>query len=373
MAMALLRNRAKALAWCLPHVRAKFWSSGNQFPACYGGRHTVTLIPGDGIGPELAACVKEVFRKANAPVDFEELIVSGDISRDPAVLNQAVTSVQRNGVALKGVLSTPLGGSPDFRSLNVHMRVELDLFANVVHCKTLQGIKTRHSDIDIVVIRENTEGEYSGLEHESAPGVVESLKIVTRHKSERIAKFAFDYATRHNRKKVTAIHKANIMKLADGMFLECCEKVSALYPKIEFNNMIIDNTCMQLVSNPSQFDVMVMPNLYGNIVGNLCAGLVGGAGVVSGKNIGHKYAVFEQGARHKASDIAGQNKANPTGMLLSAANMLDHLGLSQHASLIGSSVKSVLQKGKVKTVDLGGKATTGEYIQAVVKELEQAA
>ncbi|XP_065828259.1 isocitrate dehydrogenase [NAD] subunit gamma, mitochondrial-like [Oscarella lobularis] len=371
--MAFLRSHIKTIFSALPRIQTRSWSTSSPSYASYGGRHTVTLIPGDGIGPELAASVKEVFRKASVPVDFEDLIISGAISRDPAVLSQAVTSVRRNGVALKGVLSTPLEGPPDSRSLNVHMRVDLDLFANVVHCQTLPGIKARHSDVDIIVIRENTEGEYSGLEHESVPGVVESLKIVTRNKSERIAKFAFDYATRHGRKKVTAIHKANIMKLADGMFLDCCERIAALYPKIEFNNMIVDNTCMQLVSNPHQFDVMVMPNLYGNIVGNLCVGLVGGAGVVSGKNLGHQHAIFEQGARHKAGDIAGQNKANPTGMLLAAADMLDHLGLTPHGSLIAASVKAVIAKGEVKTADMGGNATTGEYVQAVVKEIETTA
>ncbi|XP_062509525.1 LOW QUALITY PROTEIN: isocitrate dehydrogenase [NAD] subunit beta, mitochondrial-like [Corticium candelabrum] len=310
---------------------------------------------------------------ANVPVDFEELVISGAITTDSGVIDQAVSSIKRNRVALKGVLSTPLDGPADSRSLNVQMRVNLDLFASVVQCKTLPGLDTRHGNIDIAVIRENTEGEYSGLEHESIDGVVESLKIITREKSHRIAKFAFDYAMQNNRKKVTAIHKANIMKQADGMFLECCTQVAELYPKIKFESMIVDNTCMQLVANPQQFDVMVMPNLYGNIVSNVCAGLVGGAGVVPGMNIGDQYAVFEQGARHKAIELAGRNKANPTGIILSAVAMLNHLKLGEHASAISIALKKVIADQKILTSDLGGSAGTGEFVQAIVKELHDIA
>jgi isocitrate dehydrogenase (NAD+) len=317
----------------------------------------------------MAASVKEVFRKMSVPIDFEELIISGAISTDPGVIDQAVRSIKKNQVALKGVLSTPIDGPVDTRSLNVRMRVDLDLFASVVLCRSLPGVKTRHSGLDIVVIRENTEGEYSGLEHESVDGVVESLKIITREKSRRIARYAFEYAVKNNRRKVTAIHKANIMKLADGMFLDCCTEVSKQYPEIEFDSMIVDNTCMQLVSNPYQFDVMVMPNLYGNIVGNLCAGLVGGAGVVPGMNIGDQYAVFEQGARHRAIELAGRNKANPTGIILAAVSMLEHLNYQEQASAISLALKKVLSDGKVHTSDVGGSAGTGDFVQALIKEL----
>lgn len=258
----------------------------------------------------------------------------------------------------------------DQLSLNVYLRVELDLFANVVYCKSIPGVKSRHQDIDIVVIRENTEGEYSGLEHEGVPGVVESLKIVTRNKSQHIAKYAFDYATRHQRKTVTAIHKANIMKLSDGLFLRECEKVAQLYPNIEFRSMIIDNCCMQLVSHPQQFDVMVMPNLYGNIVSNIGAGLVGGAGVCPGKNVGRDFVLFEQGARHTGLELAFQNRANPTAMLLSATSMLRHLGLHKHWKLIEAALYHTLLKTKVRTKDIGGDASTSEFITEVAKNLD---
>merc|ERR1711976_753915 len=243
-----------------------------------------------------------------------------------------------------GILSSPITyeGSV-LRTLNMRIRRELDLFANVVKVHSLPGFNTRHNNLDFVIIREQTEGEYSALEHESIPGVVECLKIITRANSERIAKFAFDYATKHNRKKVTAVHKANIMKLADGLFLESCDNVSKLYPKIQFESMIIDNTCMQLVSNPYQFDVMVMPNLYGNIVDNLAAGLVGGAGVVPGESFSQDVAVFEPGARHAFAELAGRNKANPTGILLCAANMLNDMYLQSYGKRIRDAVEKTIK------------------------------
>ncbi|XP_065883278.1 isocitrate dehydrogenase [NAD] subunit gamma, mitochondrial-like [Dysidea avara] len=344
------------------------WYATQFSHSLYGGRHTITLIPGDGIGPELAVSLKEVFRHANVPVDFEEISVSGLISSDMDSIQEAVTSVKRNGAAIKGVLHTPMDRA-DNRSLNMLMRLELDLFANVVLCKSFPGIKTRHDGIDIAIIRENTEGEYSGLEHESVPGVVESLKIITREKSRRIAKYAFDYATRHNRSKVTAIHKANIMKLTDGMFLRTCKEVSELYPNIKFDSMIIDNCCMQMVSNPYQFDVMVMPNLYGNIVSNIGAGLVGGAGVVTGKNVGSHYVLFEPGARHTALSKASQNICNPTGILLSGVNMLHHVGLHQHSEMIRDAIMKTLENPESHTHDIGGNATTSSFVHAVVSNL----
>ncbi|KAL5471374.1 hypothetical protein EMCRGX_G029485 [Ephydatia muelleri] len=345
-------------------------SQGSTSRTVYGGRHMVTLIPGDGIGPELAASVKEVFSYANVPVDFEEILVSGLVSKgNKKTLERAVNSLQRNGVGIKGVIRTQLD-DVDSLSLNMLLRTELDLFANVVRCRSIPGVKTRHDDVDIVIIRENTEGEYSRLEHEIVPGVVESLKIVTRARSNMIAKFAFDYATTHHRKRVTAIHKANIMKMSDGLFLRQCEQVASLYPDIEFKSMIIDNCCMQLISNPRQFDVMVMPNLYGNILSNIGAGLVGGPGLCPGKNVGIGCIVFEQGARHAAISKAFQNKANPTAMLLTSVDLLRHLGLTHHAQSIEAAVYKTISLSKIRTEDLGGTASTSQFVQAVIRHLE---
>merc|ERR1719189_1717769 len=275
--------------------------------------------------------------------------------------------VKKNNVALKGVIGIPeVGWGGELMGLNHALKKNLDLFANVVKVKSLPGVKSRHQGIDTVIIREQTEGEYSAIEHESVKGVVECLKVVTAEKSYRIAKFAFDYATRHGRKKVTAVHKANIMKLGDGLFLNCCTEVAALYPNIEFENMIVDNTTMQLVSNPQQFDVMVMPNLYGNIISNLGAGLVGGAGLVSGASFSQDAAVFEPGARHTFDEAVGKGVANPTAMLLSTASMLDHLGLHEERDLVRNAINTVLNDGKVRTRDIGGYASTKQFTQAVI-------
>uniref|UniRef100_A0A2C9JM07 Isopropylmalate dehydrogenase-like domain-containing protein n=1 Tax=Biomphalaria glabrata TaxID=6526 RepID=A0A2C9JM07_BIOGL len=248
-------------------------------------------------------------------------------------------------------------------------RRELDLFANVVLVRSIPGFQTRHNNLDFIIIREQTEGEYSALEHESVKGVIESLKIVTRKNSMRIAKFAFDYAMRHGRNKVTAVHKANIMKLGDGLFIQCCEEVAKMYPKIKFETMIIDNCCMQMVSNPYQFDVMVMPNLYGDIVDNLAAGLVGGAGVVPGECYSTSVAVFEQGARHSYAEAVGKNIANPTATLLASCNMLKHLHLEYHSKLIEDTVLKVIKGGKITTQDMGGYSSTTDFINAVVHSL----
>nr|XP_054765884.1 isocitrate dehydrogenase [NAD] subunit beta, mitochondrial-like [Lytechinus pictus] len=331
---------------------------------------TVTLIPGDGVGPELMQSVKEVFKAGGVPVQFDEIFISEVMDHQSAGVDDVVDSLKKNHVALKGIIHTPTaGGTGKLQTLNMKLRNELDLFANVVRCRTIPGVKTRYSNLDFVVIREQTEGEYSALEHESIPGVVECLKIITRAKSERIAKFAFDYATKHDRKKVTAVHKANIMKLSDGLFLESCRQISTLYPKIEFEAMIVDNTCMQLVSNPHQFDVMVTPNLYGNIVDNLAAGLVGGAGVVPGENFSKDYAIFEPGARHTFSQAVGRSIANPTCMLLTAANMLKHLNLEVYAKTMTDAIERVIKGGKVRTQDLGGYATTHEFTNAVISNM----
>lgn len=331
----------------------------------YGGRYTVTLIPGDGIGPEMTNHVKELFRLAGAPIDFETVEINTDANYDAAV-----TAVRRNGVALKGNMATNIDSPGMVRSKNVALRTELDLFADIVHCVTMPGMNLRHNNLDILVIRENTEGEYSGIEHESVPGVVESLKVITREKSTRIAEFAFEIARLNGRKKVTAVHKANIMKLGDGLFLESCRDVAKNYPEIEFEGMIVDNTSMQLVSKPHQFDVLVCPNLYGNIVGNIVCGLTGGAGLAPGLNIGDKYAVFETATRNTGVSMVGKNKANPVSMINASTSMLNYLGLTKHANLIENCLTETIAKG-VTTSDLGGSATTNEFVQSVAALIKE--
>jgi len=333
-------------------------------------RITATLIPGDGVGPELVSSMEEVFKAAAVPMDFEVYFMSEVHSALSTPVKTVAESIARNGLCLKGILTTPsFSASGEADTLNIRMRNELDLYANVVRARSFPGVKSRHTGIDLVVIREQTEGEYSCLEHESVPGVVESLKLVTERKSLRIAKFAFDYAVKHGRKSVTAVHKANIMKLGDGLFLRSCEEISKLYPDIKFNNMIVDNCCMQMVSRPQQFDVLVMPNLYGNIIVNLAAGLVGGAGLVAGEGYSQNCVVFEPGARHSYAEVAGKNVANPTAMLLCASNMLNHASLSTYSKRIQNAVIKVLEDGKVKTKDLGGHATTRQFTSAVVQSL----
>lgn len=331
----------------------------------YGGRYTVTLIPGDGIGPEMTNHVKELFRLAGAPIDFETVEINSDANYDAAV-----TAVRRNGVALKGNMATNIDSPGMIRSKNVALRTELDLFADIVHCVTMPGMNLRHNNLDILVIRENTEGEYSGIEHESVPGVIESLKVITREKSTRIAEFAFEIARLNGRKKVTAVHKANIMKMGDGLFLESCRDVAKNYPEIEFEGMIVDNTSMQLVSKPQQFDVLVCPNLYGNIVSNIVCGLTGGAGLAPGLNIGDKYAVFETATRNTGVSMVGKNKANPVSMINASTSMLNYLGLTKHANLIENCLTETIAKG-VTTSDLGGSATTNEFVQSVASLIKE--
>ncbi|XP_048589543.1 isocitrate dehydrogenase [NAD] subunit gamma, mitochondrial [Nematostella vectensis] len=343
-------------------------------PARYGGRNTVTLIPGDGIGPEMVVAVQDIFRHIGVPVDFEELNLSGlDIKDEDSYLgafNEAITSIKRNGVAMKGNIFTPLDAIPGFRSLNLELRVHLDLFANIVRCKSIPGIQTRHNNVDLVIIRQNTEGEYSHLEHENVSGVIENLKVTTEEACMKIAQYAFDFAEKHDRKKVTAVHKANIMKMGDGLFLRCCEEMSHSYPNIEFNSMIIDNCCMQLVAHPQQFDVMVLPNLYGSIVSNIGASLVGGPGIVPGENIGGDYAIFESGSRHTGLDIQGKDISNPISMLFASTLMLEHLEFTAYADLINSAILKVVQRG-VLTADVGGSHTTTQFLSALKSELDQ--
>ncbi|KAI0148185.1 hypothetical protein F4776DRAFT_606518 [Hypoxylon sp. NC0597] len=317
-------------------------------PTKYGGKYTVTLIPGDGIGAEVAESVKTVFKADSVPIDWEQVDVSGVESGSPGSLEEmfreSVASLKRNKLALKGILHTPISRS-GHQSFNVAMRQELDIYASISLIKNIPGYNTRHKDVDLCIIRENTEGEYSGLEHQSVPGVVESLKIITRAKSERIAKFAFSFALANNRKKVTCIHKANIMKLADGLFRSTFQQIAQEYPTLETNDMIVDNASMQCVSRPQQFDVMVMPNLYGGILSNIGAALVGGPGIVPGCNMGRDVAVFEPGCRHVGLDIKGKDQANPTALLLSGSMLLRHLGLDDHANRISKAVYGVIAEG----------------------------
>ncbi|KAG6915012.1 isocitrate dehydrogenase (NAD(+)) idh1 [Tephrocybe rancida] len=374
----MLRNAISAAARPLTsqsrsyatNIPGSFPSVAHRPTTKYGGVYTVTLIPGDGIGAEITDSVKEIFDHVNAPIEWEQYDVSGMSSSGEALFKQAMESLKRNRVGLKGILFTPISQSGHI-SWNVAMRQQLDIYASVVLCKSLPGFPTRHSNVDFAIIRENTEGEYSGLEHQSYPGVVESLKVSTRAKAERISRFAFDFALKNNRKKVTCVHKANIMKLGDGLFLNTFRRVAEEYRSsgIEFNDMIVDNTSMQLVARPGQFDVMVMPNLYGAIVSNIGAALVGGPGIVPGCNVGREYALFEPGCRHVASDIMGTNRANPAAMILSATMMLRHLGLDPIANNIASATFDVINSGKVRTADIGGSATTSEFTSAVIQKL----
>ncbi|XP_050363951.1 isocitrate dehydrogenase [NAD] regulatory subunit 1, mitochondrial isoform X1 [Argentina anserina] len=335
---------------------------GDGTPRC------VTLIPGDGIGPLVTNAVEQVMEAMHAPVFFERYDVHGDMNRVPP---EVMDSIRKNKVCIKGGMKTPVGGGVS--SLNMQLRKELDLYASLVNCFNLPGLPTRHENVDIVVIRENTEGEYAGLEHEVVPGVVESLKVITKFCSERIAKYAFEYAYLNNRKKVTAVHKANIMKLADGLFLESCREVATKYPSIKYNEIIVDNCCMQLVSKPEQFDVMVTPNLYGNLVANTAAGIAGGTGVMPGGNVGADHAVFEQGA--SAGNVGNeklweQKTANPVALLLSSAMMLRHLQFPSFADRLETAVKRVISEGKYRTKDLGGVSTTQEVVDAVISNLD---
>lgn len=354
--------------------RNRFLSTTTSFPSAVtdsNQRRTCTLIPGDGVGPELMTSVESVFNAAGVPIDFEVYFLSEIHTALSAPIKDVAESIRRNKICLKGTMATPdVSTTGELETLNRKLRRELDLFANVVHVCSHPGVQTRHQNIDIVIIREQIEGEYSALEHVSVDGVVECLKIVTAERSRRIAKFAFDYATKHGRKKVTAVHKANIMKLGDGLFLRSCEEISALYPNIQFEKMIVDNCTMQLVSNPHQFDVMVTPNLYGHILNNMGVGLVGGAGLVAGESYSSECVCFEPGARHCYSEATGKNLANPTAMLLGAANMLNHINQTHYGKMIGNAVDKVLKSGKVKTKDLGGHATTKQFTDAVIKHLK---
>src|SRR6202045_136473 len=331
-------------------------------------RHRVTLIPGEGIGPEVASATRRVLEATGVQIDWEEIAGRSDSSsnQEKTVNQAAVESVRRNRVALKGPMATAIaGGAP---SVNVALRKTLDLYANLRPVKNMPGVKSHFQGVNLTLVRENTEDLYSGLEHEVVPGVVESLKIITERASTRIAKFAFEYAERHGRKKIHAIHKANIMKLSDGLFLRSVRAVAAQFPQIEYKELIVDNACMQMVMDPQQFDMLLLPNLYGDVMSDLAAGLVGGLGVVGSANVGNEAAMFEA-VHGTAPDIAGRGLANPTALLLSSIMMLDHLGERSAPRRIENALEKVLREGKHITQDVDGKAGTEEFTDAVISSL----
>jgi isocitrate dehydrogenase (NAD+) len=332
--------------------------------------HTITLIPGDGIGPEVTEAVVRIFQCAGVDVDWErhDAGVTAFKLHNQSLPGTLLDSIRRNKVALKGPVTTPI--AEGFTSVNVGLRKALDLYANLRPVRNLPGVTTRFTDVDLIIVRENTEDLYAGLEHQIVPGVVESLKIITEKASTRIAAFAFDYARRNGRRRVTAVHKANIMKLSDGLFLESTRAVARGFTDVSYDERIVDAACMQLVMRPEKFDVLLLPNLYGDIVSDLCAGLVGGLGVVPGANIGAEIAVFEA-VHGSAPDIANKNLANPTALLLSGVMMLDHIGERQRAERIRAALGRVLAARTVRTHDLGGTASTTEFTEAVCRDVEK--
>lgn len=327
----------------------------------------VTLIKGDGIGPEITDSVVKIINAAGVAIDWDVQTAGADLIEEEGtpLPKRVLDSVKRTGIALKSPVTTPIGKG--FRSVNVQLRKELDLYANLRPCYNLPSIKTRYDKVDIVVVRENTEDLYAGIERQVDEDTAESIKIITRKASERIAKFAFDYAVKNNRKEVCVVTKANICKLSDGLFLDSARKIAKDYPTIAFREVLVDNCCMQLVQNPNQFDVLLLPNLYGDIVSDLCAGLIGGLGIAQGANIGLDYAVFEP-VHGSAPDIAGQNKANPTAMLMSAIEMLNYIGENEAGKKIKLALFETLNAG-IKTADIGGSATTTEFTQAIIDRL----
>jgi len=334
--------------------------------------YKITLIPGDGIGPEVTEATVQVVEAAGVPIVWERVQAgAAALEKEGNPLPESVLeSIRRNRVALKGPITTPIGTG--FPSVNVSLRKALDLYASLRPVASLPGVRTRYEKVDLVIVRENTEGLYSGREHQVVPGVVEGLKIITEKASRRIARFAFNYARNEGRRKITIVHKASIMKLSDGLFLSCANQVAGDFPFIEVEDLLIDNTCMQLVLEPRRFDLLLMENLYGDLVSDLCAGLVGGLGVVPGANIGDRYAVFEA-VHGSAPDIAGKGLANPTALILSACLMLRHLGESVAATRIRRAVETILLEGRRVTSDLGGKATTLEMGAAIVGLVKEAA
>ncbi len=334
--------------------------------------YAVTLIPGDGIGPELADATVAVLEATGIAFAWEiqqagEATIAAEGTPLP---DRVIDSIRRTGVAIKGPITTPVGSG--FRSVNVALRLALELYANVRPARSMVGVRSRYTDVDLLIVRENTEDLYAGIEHRVGPDAAESIKIITRAASQRIARYAFEYAVRNGRHKVTAVHKANIMKLTDGLFLESCQQVAADYDgRVAFEDRIVDNMCMQLVQKPELYDVLVLPNLYGDIISDLAAGLVGGLGVAPGANIGERAAVFEA-VHGSAPKYAGQNKANPTALILSGALMLRHIGETEAADRVESAVRAVIAEGKTTTYDLGGSAGTRQFGEAVAERVRPA-
>jgi isocitrate dehydrogenase (NAD+) len=333
-------------------------------------KHRITLIPGDGIGPEVTKPTLAIIKAAGVKIDWETHLAGAEALKKhgSTIPKSLMDSFEKNRVALKGPVTTPVGEG--FTSVNVGLRQTFNLYANLRPIKNLPGVKARYQGIDLIVVRENTEGLYSGIEHEVIPGVVESLKIMTEKACTKIAKFAFNFARRNGRKKVAAVHKANIMKMSDGLFLDCARKVATSYKTIGFSDVIVDNACLQLVINPWQFDVLLMENLYGDILSDLAAGLVGGLGVVPGANLGDDHALFEA-VHGSAPDIKGKNIANPSAMIQAAIMMLRHLSEKAAANRISLALERVLMRGEILTPDLGGTATTKKFADAIVREIEK--
>jgi len=330
--------------------------------------HRVTLIPGDGTGPELAQALETVIAATGADIEWDRQDAGLDVMAEHGtpLPEHVLASVRRNRVAIKGPITTPVGTG--FRSVNVALRKELDLYACLRPAQSLEGVRSRYRDVDLVIVRENTEDLYAGIEHMVGEDAAESIKIITRKGSERIVRFAFEYARRHGRRKVTAVHKANIMKCTDGLFLRVAGEVAERYPEIEFEDRIVDNMCMQLVQKPELYDVLVLPNLYGDIVSDLCAGLVGGLGVAPGANIGDEAAVFEP-VHGSAPKYAGQDKVNPTALLRSGVLLLYHLGEEEAAARMQEAIAAVIAEGKEVTYDLGGSAGTQAMAAAIAKRI----
>lgn len=330
---------------------------------------TAVAFPGDGIGPEIMEAVQTIFQAADVPIVWNEQLVQFkevDPRTNSYITRENLDAVLETRIGLKAPLTTPVGKG--FRSLNLTLRKELNLYANVRPCFSLPGFKTKYDGVNLVTVRENTEGEYSGLEHQVVPGVVESLKVITKQASTRVCEFAFQYAQTHGRKSVAAVHKANIQKMSDGLFLECARRVQKGYPDLEYQELIVDNACMQLVKDPTQFDVLVMPNLYGDIISDLCAGLVGGLGVTPSGNIGYDGLALMEAVHGTAPDIAGKDMANPTALLLSGVMMLRHLELFEHASRIEKACFDTIANGP-RTRDLGGTASKSEFMRAIIERV----
>jgi isocitrate dehydrogenase (NAD+) len=334
--------------------------------------HKVTLIPGDGIGPEVTDAAVRILEATGVKFEWESYAAGADAfaKYHEYIPKELTESIERTRVALKGPVTTPIGGG--FSSINVQLRRQFELFCNFRPIRNLPGVITRYPGVDLIIIRENTEGLYSGIEHEVVPGVVESIKIITEKASTRISRWAFEYARKFGRKKVHAIHKANIMKLSDGLFIRCSRNISTEYPEISYGEHIVDNTCMQLVTNPYQYDMLLLENLYGDIVSDLCAAFVGGLGLVPGANFGHECAIFEA-VHGSAPDIAGKGIANPTALTRSGILMLRHLGEQDAADTVKYAVHSVFREGKHITRDMGGTASTGEFADAVIGAMESTA